>query len=387
MKEIKKVLMVIEGVIPSKGGGGAETQVLNICRNLQDSIDTLILAPMVSEGSSLTNDVVEGVKVRRLSYPKVKILGSVILLIKLFIYLIKNRSDYDVIHSHIANNMSAVCSVAGVLTNKKVIVKITGWTEVDKGILSRKCKNSIINICKRFAIKQASYIHATSTDIIASLIEFGFKEDQILYLPNSVNTDRFKAIENKQDARSALGLSTDSNIKMGIYVGRLVREKGMDLFLQDWCEAYKDNNDMFLLIIGTGTQRDMLQAILEKYKMTDRVVFLGARSNVEDYMKIADFGIIPSMHEGLSNTMLEYMSASLPVLATIVSGSVDYIKSGINGWLYQYGDSNHLKEILADIECMTKLKLSEYGEESRSVVVSKSSVEVMTSQLKQAYRD
>ena len=66
--------------------------------------------------------------------------------------------------------------------------------------------------------------------------------------------------------------------------------------------------------------------------------FVGPSSDVQRYLAMAHFGVLASLHEGLSNTLLEYMAAGLPVLGSRVSGTEDFVVAGHTGWLFPPGD-------------------------------------------------
>ena len=130
------VLMVLESMFPTKGGGGAETQVRTLGRHLiEQGVPVSLLSPMVGYGSQSPTDVVDGIGVTRISYPKLPAVGALIMLSKLAWLLFRRRHGYTIIHAHIAGNMAAVCCLMGKLLNKPVLVKLTGMTEMVGGIL------------------------------------------------------------------------------------------------------------------------------------------------------------------------------------------------------------------------------------------------------------
>ena len=129
-------LMVLESVFPSRGGGGAEMQVQTLCVELQRrGVPVSVVVPMVNFGPQAASETVDGIPVTRLRYPKIPGLGAIWMLLSFAWLLLRERHRYDVIHSHIAGNMSAVCCLVGKLLGKPVVVKLTGLTEMRGGIL------------------------------------------------------------------------------------------------------------------------------------------------------------------------------------------------------------------------------------------------------------
>jgi len=384
----KKVLMVIEGAVPAVGGGGAESQVLTLCYELNKEFDCLIVSPMVDFGMQIKDDNFNGVDILRIPYLKISVIGKLILLFKLALYLYIERKNYQIIHSHIAGSMSAVSSVMGYMLNKLVIVKMTGWTEVNKGILSKSHRYNFFNILNRFSIKLATHAQATSKYICNNLKEFGFKDSQILYLPNAVDTDKYTSILSKSKYRSMLGINgITNNDVVGLYVGRLAPEKGIYDFLKIWCATNKNSIKHKLIIIGSGVHEQLIRKLIDDNNLNNNIFMLGAQSDINKYTLAADFGVLPSMHEGLSNTLLEYMASSLPVIGTRVSGTEDLVKPGFNGWLFSYGDNERLNEIILELFETSDEVLKEYGVHSREYIEKNASIDVVTNKFKELYRD
>lgn len=110
----RRVLMVMESIFPSKGGGGAESQVRTLGMHLPArGIGVSVLVPMAAHGLQVSDAVVDGIPVHRIAYPKVPLFGGGVMLVKLAVQLFRRRHEYHFIHGHIAGNMSAVCCVMG----------------------------------------------------------------------------------------------------------------------------------------------------------------------------------------------------------------------------------------------------------------------------------
>lgn len=88
-----------------------------------------------------------------------------------------------------------------------------------------------------------------------------------------------------------------------------------------------------LCIVGDGSQLSELKAYAKKNGIQDWVWFAGNRSNVPSFMNGFSCFVLPSFAEGISNTILEAMAASLPVIATRVGGNADLIAHEVSGLL------------------------------------------------------
>jgi glycosyltransferase involved in cell wall biosynthesis len=373
----KNVLMVVENGYPMAKGGGAESQVNTLATRMMSlGWNVRIIAPMVSYASQVNNDVVNGVPVYRIAYPKIRLLGGVFMLLRLALHLIKHQSSYDIIHVHIATNMAAVCSLVGKLLKKPVLVKLTGWTEIQGGILDDK-KSLRITLLK-LAIRQATHYQATSQQIATLLAERGFDIEKINQIPNAVDTDRFNGLC-KIERPGYL-----STARVGIFVGRLVAEKNLQFFLKVFSDVYK-NDDISLLIIGDGYLRETLESQVETLNIKHKVHFLGAKPDVENYIAMADFGILPSLYEGLSNTLLECMSSGIPVIGSRVSGTEDLIDDNVNGWLFDSNNEIQLAHCLNKLKCTSDDDLKIMGDNARKFIIDYAGISSVTDNIMSLY--
>ncbi len=101
-------------------------------------------------------------------------------------------------------------------------------------------------------------------------------------------------------------------------VGRLSREKGVDVFL-DACAVLAGKGVVFsALVAGDGPDRALLEARCARLGLAPSIRFLGQVSNVGAVYRNLDLVVLPSRSEGLPNTLLEAMQADVPVVATAV---------------------------------------------------------------------
>ncbi|MFY7914747.1 MAG: glycosyltransferase family 4 protein [Rubrivivax sp.] len=375
------ILMVMESVFPSPGGGGAESQVRTLGLELvkRGHLAHLVV-PMVSAGPTVEHEHLDGMAVTRIPYPKVPLLGAAWMLWCLAWLLIKRRHDYQVIHAHIAGNMAAVCAVVGKLLGKPVLVKLTGMTEMKGGILDPHPRATVR--LRRGWLRMGSAYQATSLHIANQLVQAGFERQKVLTLPNGVDTSRFRepvAVDDLQEAFCS-GKSL-----VGIYVGRLEQEKGLDLLLAAWAAQFAGRQDTALLLVGSGSLEHALHALGQQLGIADQVKFLGPRADVERCLALANVGLLASEFEGLSNSLLEYMAAGLPVVGSRVSGTEDWVVNGQTGWIFTPGDEAGLRSALAEMAQAGVQELLRLGNIARERIDHQASVEVVVRSLCDLY--
>jgi L-malate glycosyltransferase len=377
------VLMVMESVFPTPAGGGAESQVLTLSQGLSArNVTVKAVVPMVSGGPQVAYDEVHGLAVVRLRYPKVYALGAAWLLLSLAWYLLRTCRRYQVIHAHIAGNMAAVCSLMGCLLGKPVLVKLTGLTEVQGGVLAER--PGLASRLRKAAVRRARTYQATSSRMASMLVERGFDPLKVRCVPNAVNTERFACIATDPLERAAL---RDERRLVGIFVGRLAQEKGLDHLLLAWASVFRDRQDARLMIIGGGNVEADLRALACTLGIDDQVAFFGATRQVEKYLACADFGLLPSLHEGLSNTLLEYMAAGLPVLGSRVSGTEDFVVAHRTGWLFPPGEVEALAGCLSEVADSTAAELARLGASARELVTQRASIGAVVDRLLSVYAE
>lgn len=368
------ILMLIEGQFPSMGG--AERQVETLATALMAMGHSVtVVAPRLEASSPAGASRHRGIDVWHIAYPTIRWIGSLLLMFRLAWLLVRWRDRYDAIHVHIAHNMGAVASVVGWLLGKPVVVKFSGWWEQERGCL-RPRGGALASLARRM-LGRSSAIQAISTRIARELEAIGFDPRRIHCLPNGVTTSRFESIE-----RPRLGAGAPTVV----FVGRLVPEKGLDTLLKAWAAA-KRLPGWRLRLVGDGALEGSLAALARSLGVEDSVDFPGRSSRVEAELATADIGILPSRFEGLSNTLLECMAAGLPVIATRISGSEDFVVPGRNGWLCEVDDVSGIARALTEAMAMDAAGRLRLGVQARKDVLARASVPAVVERLVALYAE
>jgi glycosyltransferase involved in cell wall biosynthesis len=135
-------------------------------------------------------------------------------------------------------------------------------------------------------------------------------------------------------------------------VSRLIEQKGIPYALEAFQHIAEDFPKAHLVIAGDGDQRPALEAQARAMLLGDRIHFLGWRSDPQAVMQGLDVLLMPSLWEGFGLTLLEAMSARLPVVASHVSAIPEIVVHGETGFLVAPRDSEAiayaLRILLAD---------------------------------------
>jgi len=164
--------------------------------------------------------------------------------------------------------------------------------------------------------------------------ETGFDRQGITVIRNGVDLSRF-GTPDRAGARASLALSGDVPVVGS--VGRLVPVKDHAALLDAVALLHRDGLEATLVLAGDGPERGALQTRASALGLQDAVRFLGHRPDVEAVLAALDVFALPSVSEGLSNTILEAMATGLPVVATRVGGADELVDDEVTGILTPVG--------------------------------------------------
>lgn len=134
----------------------------------------------------------------------------------------------------------------------------------------------------------------------------------------------------------------DSNLFVVGAVGRMQTVKAQTLLARAFVRALELRPELRatlrLVMVGNGPLRDEARRLLAERGMDDLAWLPGERTDVPDVMRGLDCFALPSLAEGISNTILEAMATGLPVVATAVGGNAELVAAGETGNLVPAGD-------------------------------------------------
>lgn len=139
-----------------------------------------------------------------------------------------------------------------------------------------------------------------------------------------------------------------------------------------------------LVMVGDGPLRAQAQAILESGGAGEAAWLPGERSDVADVMRALDCFVLPSLAEGISNTILEAMACGLPVLATAVGGNVELVDAGRNGMTVPNDDPEAMAQSLLHLWRNAEVR-QRMGRAGRADVEQRYSMQAMVTAYRRLY--
>jgi len=208
------------------------------------------------------------------------------------------------------------------------------------------------------------------------------RTDKIRVIHNGVDTERFAARpEATAHLRKELAIPADRFVAGS--VGRLVPIKSYTTLLRAAEILIRQGRNIHVLLVGSGLELAGLQSYVgASQELCGRVSFPGASDRIPEMLNAMDVFVLPSICEGMSNTILEAMASGLPVVATRAGGNPELVEEGREGWLFTPRDAQalaqHLERLMVDDG-----QRREFGRAARCRVLERFSLAGMM----QRYRD
>jgi len=197
-------------------------------------------------------------------------------------------------------------------------------------------------------------IVATQSEIQRIQSRYGIPSSKIARIFNPVDIETWNVIDRDQ-ARVALNIPLDA--KVVVWHGRVeIERKGLDTLLEAWQQIYRDrpNQDVRLLLIGTGSDAKQLSQLIEDMQLHGvhwLNEFVSDRSVIQQYLAAANVYTLSSRQEGFPVAPIEAMACGLPVVATDAPGMADILEgeAAAGGFIVQKANSQALASALGRI--------------------------------------
>lgn len=152
----------------------------------------------------------------------------------------------------------------------------------------------------------------------------GIPLEKLVVIPNGVRVPEMARVP-----RAALGVPEDAFLVC--CAGRLSPEKGFNQVIEALVTPYLRARPVELVVTGEGPSRGALEALAAARGLAARVHLLGHREDLPGVLKAADAFVLSSLHEGMSNVLMEAMALGLPCVTTPVGGVEELVVHGESG--------------------------------------------------------
>ncbi len=218
-----------------------------------------------------------------------------------------------------------------------------------------------------------------SKDLERYLVQrIGIAPARITQIYNGVDTARFARPNPRTRASLPAGFAPEGTFVVGS-VGRVQPVKDHATLLRAFAalsaEAPALAAQARLVIVGDGPSLVALRTLAATLSIEAATWFAGNQADVPELLRAFDVFVLPSLNEGISNTILEAMATGLPVVATAVGGNVELVDDA-TGMLFTAGDDAALARALGRYLADTELRAA-HGRNARAVAVERFSLPAM----------
>lgn len=175
---------------------------------------------------------------------------------------------------------------------------------------------------------------ALSRDLERYLVDaVGVPAKRISRILNGVDTDRFAPARTRADIPD--GPFNDPSLVVFGGVGRLQAVKNPVFLAKAFAKLVAESSELRakarLVIVGEGPERIAVERALAEAHIANLAWLPGARDDIAAFLRGFDVFVLPSIAEGISNTILEAMASGLPVIATAVGGNAELVEASVTG--------------------------------------------------------
>jgi sugar transferase (PEP-CTERM/EpsH1 system associated) len=213
-----------------------------------------------------------------------------------------------------------------------------GWAPMKRWVRRRTERLASLKLKRAIAVSEV---------VRRELVEhIGIPAKKVVLVHNGIDLTS-KPLENLEEKRQRLGWGAGDVLL--ITVGRLAPIKNYSVLLQALAMAAVGTPKLRLVMVGDGSERSKLEAEAGQLGLASRVIFLGERSDVKDWLAIAHIFVLPSIYEGISIALLEAMAAGLPAVVSRVGGNPEVVVEGQTGLLVESGDAAGLAFAMVEL--------------------------------------
>jgi glycosyltransferase involved in cell wall biosynthesis len=204
----------------------------------------------------------------------------------------------------------------------------------------------------------------------------GLSPDRVKVLENGVDTARFN--------RFLFPDTSKPRVRVGC-VANLRPVKNVDGLMRAAKDALAEFPQLVFEVAGDGEQREDLERLHAELGLGDRFVLRGSVSDAAAFLRTVDIAVLPSHSEGMSNALLEYMSAGRAVVATDVGANARLVRDGKDGLIVPPGDGAALVGAIGKL-LANPLRAAGYGASARKRAEADFSRAAMTRRFEDFYR-
>lgn len=217
--------------------------------------------------------------------------------------------------------------------------------------------------------------------------QIGVRPEHLAQIYNGVDVAKFRRASAERAPLPVPGFAPSGTIVIGT-VGRMAVVKDqltlVRAFLQLLQRDPRARQSLRLVMVGDGPLRGEASRLLQEAGAAELAWLPGDRNDIPELLRALDIFVLPSLSEGISNTILEAMATGLPVVATRVGGNPELVQDGITGTLVPHSDPAAMADALSHLVREPQLP-ARWGAAGRARAVREFSIERMVARYIEVY--
>ena len=323
--------------------GGTERQVMNLALGIDSSRFDVHFACLKRWGDFLKDVEAKGSPLAEYRIPR--LYGVQTLRRQLEFARALRRDGIDIVHTYgFYPNVFAVAAAR--LARVPVIVASIR----ENGDLLTPAQRRV----QRLSCRVADAIIVNAESVKQRIVSDGYDPERITVIRNGIDLARFGG---RDSGRLRRELSVSAQSPLVAVFARLVPAKGIEYFLQAAAGVARRFPEARFVVVGESRvvrdgvivespYKGELVQYARRLGLAGRVMFTGFRMDIPEVLPEVAVSVLPSLSEGLSNSVLESMAAGVPVVATAVGGTSEAVQDGVSGLLVPPTDAVALEHAI-----------------------------------------
>jgi glycosyltransferase involved in cell wall biosynthesis len=274
--------------------------------------------------------------------------------------LLALRHDYHCVHLNgFPDRYELVLALLKFL-RRRIVVQVTLFGSDDAHTFVRCHKVGRLRL--RLLARLVDMLTGISAPLVDSYRDYQFPQEKLILLPQGVDIGRYLPADVALRARRRAVLGLAGEDRVAVFVGTVMRRKGVDILLEAWSTVQSRVPGARLLLVGMHlfdaghASRSELEAFVAEQRRLIvardlHVDFAGLVDDVPAWLQAADVFVLPSRKEGFGNVILEAMACALPCVVTPMDGvAFESVVPGETGYVVEDADAlaDAVSELFAD---------------------------------------
>lgn len=368
-------------LIGSFNQGGSERQAVQLARLLHESGRYRVHVACLDGGGPLRSEVERPGFGDITEFPLTSFYDrNMVTQLRRFARYLHER-EIDVLHTH--DFYTNIFGMAGGTFARAAAVRIASRRETG-GMRSRVQK-----FAQHHAFGRAHAIVVNSEAVRKELIAEGVSLDKLKTIYNGIDLKRMTPSGDldREKTLAQLGLADATSRRLVTIVANMRHDvKDHRTFLRAAKRVRSEVEDSAFVLAGEGELMEPLRAFASAQGLDRDTFFIGSCERVADLLRVSEVCALSSTHEGFSNSIIEYMAASRPVVVTDVGGACEAVINGETGYVVPSGDDEEMAVRIVSL-LRDPTRGAEMGRHGRHVVEENFTCEAQLARTEDLYEE